>query len=83
MLCVGVGEVEGHDGQLCSHLSRVRQGDQGKATVLPTLFVIFRPVWQKNSAAEKKVLKMRYYKYITRIQHIQYFSLNNMSVSNL
>jgi hypothetical protein len=52
--CAGVGEVEGYDGQLNSHLSRVRQGDQGKTTVLPTLFMISRPVWQKNSAAGKE-----------------------------
>ncbi len=40
--CTGVGEVEGYDGQLSSHLSGVRQGDQGKSTVLPTLFMISR-----------------------------------------
>jgi hypothetical protein len=70
MWCTGVGEVEGYDGQLCSHLSRLRQGDQGKTTVLPTLFVISRPVWQKNSAAGKKVFNMRY---IARIHHIFFF----------
>ncbi len=74
--CTGVGEVEGHDGQLCSHLSRLRQGDQGRTTVLPTLFVISRPVWQKNSATGKKV-QMRYF---ARMHHIflyqQYFGLN-------
>ncbi len=58
--CTGVGEVEGYDGQLCSHLPGVRQGDQGKTTVLPTLFVIYRPVWQKSSTAARKVLDMKF-----------------------